>query len=289
MTLISYNNRCKRNLLALLFAISVIIVCGDEDFEQYDALGRNVPGQRPQEESAAVLLMQQNNIRELQLSKSAKSKSSKSKSSKWGKSKYSKSKSGKKMPKSKSAKSKIGKSSTDGTKQSKHFNSKSEKSGKSKSTKSLDSVINTEDSVDIKIISSSNVGKKGIVLPSSDDGDEPSKAITSEETTLATERTSAAVHNSIDVEQDSESQRISSSVSSEEEIEKSDIAVAEVVTGEETANLENELAETRIEEEEVNHEEELITTIEIIEKEEKNEAAEGLEEEEIDPSRESVE
>lgn len=52
MTLISYNNRCKRNLLALLFAISVIIVCGDEDFEQYDALGRNVPGQRPQEESA---------------------------------------------------------------------------------------------------------------------------------------------------------------------------------------------------------------------------------------------
>ena len=220
------------------------------------------------------VLMQQNNIRELQLSKSAKSKSSKSKSSKWGKSKYSKSKSGKKMPKSKSAKSKIGKSSTDGTKQSKHFNSKSEKSGKSKSTKSLDSVINTEDSVDIMIISSSNVGKKGIVLPSSDDGDEPSEA---------------AVHNSIDVEQDSESQRISSSVSSEEEIEKSDIAVAEVVTGEETANLENELAETRIEEEEVNHEEELITTIEIIEKEQKNEAAEGLEEEEIDPSRESVE
>ena len=221
------------------------------------------------------VLMQQNNIRELQLSKSAKSKSSKSKSSKWGKSKYSKSKSGKKMPKSKSAKSKIGKSSTDGTKQSKHFNSKSEKSGKSKSTKSLDSVINTEDSVDIKIISSSNVGKKGIVLPSSDDGDEPSKAITSEETTLATERTRAAVHNSIDVEQDSESQRISSSVSSEEEIEKSDIAVAEVVTGEETANLENELAETRIEEEEVNHEEELITTIEIIEKEEKTKQLKG--------------
>ena len=53
MTLISYyNNRCNINLLAVLFAISVMIVCGDEDFEQYDALGRNVPGQRPQEESA---------------------------------------------------------------------------------------------------------------------------------------------------------------------------------------------------------------------------------------------
>ena len=73
MTPILYNNRYKRNLLAVLFAISVIIVCGDEDFEQYDALGRNIPGQRQQEVSAAVLLMHQNNIRELQLSKSTNS------------------------------------------------------------------------------------------------------------------------------------------------------------------------------------------------------------------------
>ena len=49
------------------------------------------------------------------------------------------------------------------------------------------------------------------------------------------------------------------------------------------------MTETRIEEEEVNHEEELITAIEILEKVEKNEVAEELEEEEIDPSRESVE